>query len=320
MASPVLFTTYQTAFFHKGGGEYELLEVAFNLRQMGLIADIYSPFSRDIDAYDTIIHFSLVPDSLPLLDLLKQQGKRIIIWPNFWQAEPLSAEQRQLFSRFFQLSDAVVFKSQSDEDILADILPKACSRLRVPAGVDSCYATPTPDHLFRSSYGLGEYILWVGIFEPGKRQLPVIKALEQLSLPLVFIGNYRDKKYYEACKQAAPPHFLFLPSMNHKSDILRAALRECRAYIEAGSEPGGKSVLEAVISGAQVVLPRSPWAEEHLGNFPVYIDPDDADSIVSGVEQAMRKVPDPMISAALAAKHMPLAVLRPVYEYIAGQN
>lgn len=318
--SSVLITTYHQAFFHKGGGEYELLEVAFNLRQMGLIADIYSPFSRDIEAYDTIIHFSLEPDSLPFLEALKKRGKRIILWPNFWQSEPLSDGQKDFFSRFFHLSDVAVFKSWSDEAILSNILPESCQRVRVPAGVDPCFASPTPDRLFRDSYEVEEYLLWVGIIEPSKRQLSTIKALEKLSQPMIFIGNYRDKDYYEACKQAAPPHFLFLQPMNHKSDILRAALRECSAYIELGHDPGGKSVLEAVISGAQVVLPNSSWAEELLGDFPVYIDPDDAASISWGVDQAIQKKPDPAVADALTARHMFPNVLHPLYEYISGQN
>lgn len=317
MSSPsVLVTTYHQAFLHKGGGEYELLEVAFNLRQLGLTVDVYSPFARDIDTYDTILHFSLFPDTLPLIADMKAQKKRIVLWPNFWQTEPLRPEQVEIFTRFFSLCDAVVFKSSAEEALLRPLIPEGCPVLRVLAGVDPCFADPTPDRLFRDSYGVEEYLLWVGIIEPSKNQLAVIKALAHLPLPIVFVGNARDRDYYDACRKAAPPHFLFLPSMNHKSDILRAALRECRLYIELGSEPGGKSVLEAVISGARVVIPYSEWAVEHFADFPVYIDSQDTHAIAAAISRGMEKKTDPAIAADIARRHMLPDVLTPLCTYL----
>lgn len=317
MRSPsVLVTTYHQAFLHKGGGEYELLEVAFNLRQLGLIADVYSPFARDIDAYDTVLHFSLVPESFHLVAKLKTLKKRVILWPNFWQAEPLSQEQTDIFTRFFTLCDAVVFKSSAEEALLRPLIPEDRSILRVPAGVDPCFAEPTPDRLFRDSYGVEEYLLWVGIIEPAKGQLAAIRALAHLPVPIVFVGNARDMDYYNACREAAPSHFLFLPPMNHKSDILRAAMRECRLYIESGREPGGKSVLEAVISGARVVIPYSAWAVEHFGNFPAYITSQEDQAIAEAVSLAMEKKTIPSIAADVASRHMLPNVLAPLCAYL----
>lgn len=312
----VLVTTYHQAFLHKGGGEYELLEVAFNLRRLGLTVDVYSPFSRDIDAYDTILHFSLFPDTLPLIAGMKALKKRIILWPNFWQTEPLHPEQVEIFTHFFTLCDAVVFKSSAEEALLRPLIPKGRPVLRVLAGVDSCFAEPTPERLFRDSYGVEEYLLWVGIIEPAKNQLAAIRALAHLPVPLVFVGNARDMDYYNACRKAAPPHFLFLPSMNHKSDILRAALRECRLYIELGSEPGGKSVLEAVISGARVVIPHSAWAVEHFGDFPVYVVAQEEQAIAEAVARGLEQKAVPDISADVARRHMLPDVLAPLCAYL----
>ncbi len=317
MSSPsVLVTTYHQAFLHKGGGEYELLEVAFNLRQLGLLADVYSPFSRDIDAYDAVLHFSLVPDTLPLVAEVKALNKHVILWPNFWQTTPLSPEQVENVTHFFTLCDAVVFKSSVEEALLRPFIPEDRPVLRVPAGVDPCFAEPTPDRLFRDSYGVEEYLLWVGIIEPSKNQLACIRALAHLPVPIVFVGNARDMDYYNACREAAPSHFLFLPPMNHKSDILRAALRECRLYIESGSEPGGKSVLEAVISGAQVVIPYSAWAVEHFGDFPVYITSQENQATVEAVSRAMKKKTVPAIAAEVANRHMLPNVLAPLCTYL----
>ncbi|MDR1243411.1 MAG: mannosyltransferase [Deltaproteobacteria bacterium] len=315
-ASSVLVTTYPEAFLHKGGGEYELLEIVFNLRKTGLIADVYGPFSRDIENYDTILHFSLESGGLPLLERARGLEKRIVLWPNFWLAESPSGELANLIRRFFALADAVVFKSQIEQDMLQALIPKACRIVRVPTGVDPCFALPAPERLFRDSYSLTEYLLWVGIIEPGKNQLQAIRALRSLDLPLVFIGNYRDRGYYDLCRRTAPEHFIFLDPMPYKSDMLRAALRECRLYIELASEPGGKSVLEAVISGAGVVLPESAWGREHFGDFPVYVDPENDSSILEGIERGLRLKRDPAFASAVAARHAFPGVLRSLCGYL----
>ena len=317
---PVLVTTYHEAFLHKGGGEYELLEVAFNLRRLGLVVDVYSPFARDIEAYDAILHFSLVPETLPLLHALKDLGKRIILWPNFWSAQELPADRQDTFRRFFRLADAVVFKSQAEADILAALVPDSCRLLTVPAGIDPCFAAPAPVRLFRDSYELDEYLLWIGIIEPSKNQLQAVNALRRLDVPMVFVGNYRDRAYYDACQNAAPDRFHFLPPLAHKSDMLRAALRECAAYLELGRDPGGKSVLEAAISGARIVIPRSSWAEEHFGDFPTYVNPDDEASIVRGVSEALEKAPDADMAARLMARHGLPDVLLPLRDYIIAKD
>jgi glycosyltransferase involved in cell wall biosynthesis len=314
----VLCTTYPEAFLHKGGGEYEMLETAFNLRKMGLISDVYSPFSRDVEAYDIIIHFSLEAGGLPLLEQARNLERTIILWPNFWLSEELSPDRRVLFKHFFNLSDAVVFKSRTEQGMLSGFVPENCRILSVPAGVDPCFAESTPERLFRNSYELENYILWVGIIEPGKNQLGVIKALRDIDLPVVFIGNYRDRRYYELCREAAPDHFLFLDPMPHKSDILRAALRECRLYIEPTRDAGGKSVLEAAISGADVLLADSEWAREHFGEFPLYVNPDSAQSILEGVRLGLRRKADPAQAVRLAARHTLPEALRPLYDFIAG--
>jgi glycosyltransferase involved in cell wall biosynthesis len=312
----VLFTTYPEAFLHKGGGEYELLEAAFNLRQTGLIADLYSPFSRDVEEYGVIVHFSLVATGLPFLEHVRAMGKSVVLWPNFWSCGTPSPEQRELAGRFFALSDVIVFKSRTEHEMLRPLIPERCRVLRVPAGVDPVFRSPTPRRLFRDSYGIEDYLLWVGIMEPGKKQLSAIRALRSLDMPLVFIGNYRDPRYYAQCREAAPGHFLFLPALPHKSDMLRAAMRECRLYIELSDEPAGKSVLEAVISGAVPLLAESDWAREHFGSFPEYVRPEDEQSVADGVARGLQRTPDPDFAAAVAGRHALPGVLQPLRDAV----
>lgn len=314
--SKVLITTYHQAFFHKGGGEYELIEVADNLRQLGIIADIYSPYCCDINVYDTILHFSLVADSLPMLSYLKSLNKRIILWPNFWQMDPLSSSQKSLFSQFFSLCDAVVFKSKAEKDILAAFIPDTVKILLIPAGVDETFTIPTPPDLFRKSFNIENFLLWVGILEPKKNQLELIKALSETQLPIVFIGGARDEQYLEECRNILNSQSMILPPIEPKSDMLKAALQECNLYIELSSEPAGKSVIEAAISGANIAIPYSEWAFEHFGDNPVYINLNDRTSLINSILSSLSKKKNMEFANELIERHLLPFVLKPLAEYI----
>lgn len=302
-AKPVLVTTYPEAFLHKGGGEYELLEIALNLRKLGIVADAYSPYANDLGAYETVIHFSVNPNGLPLVEAVKQAGKKLILWPNFWINE--TTAKPPALARFLELADIVVFKSTTERNTFDHVASlSSCRTLIVPVSVDPIYAASPPKSLFQDTFALGDYIVWVGIIEPCKNQLEVIHALREVNLPVVFIGNYRDEPYYQACKEAAPEHFLFLGPMEHKSDILRAAIRESRLYIEPALEPAGKSVLEAAISGARILVSDAPWEREHLGDFAVYVDPKDPKNIRAGVQLGLTTPVPQEQTAVLSQKHL----------------
>lgn len=305
----VLLTTYPEAFLHKGGGEYELLDIAHNLRKLGLVADVYSPFSKSLANYGTVIHFSVNASGLPIVEAVKNTGKKLILWPNFWTSK-VAANENAIATRLADLADIIVFKSHTEktnfENVVSIYAEKA---LIIPTAVAPIFIDSTPENLFRKSFDLNEYLVWVGIFEPRKNQLGVINVLRDLELPIVFIGNYRDEAYYRACKAAAPDHFMFLEPMEQASDILRAAIRESRLYLEPTLEPAGKSVIEAAISGARVLVADQPWEREHLGRFAVYVNPKDAASIREGVRLALTTPVDPEQVQALAQKHLMPQVL-----------
>lgn len=313
----ILLTTYHEAFLHRGGGEYEMLEVALNLRKLGFVADIYGPYSRDIEHYDVVLHFSIEPGCLPLIEEARRVGRQVVLWPNFWMGGQESMDTREIVRQYLGLADAVVFKSLAEKRFFEERIPLgAIQSLLVPCGVDPSFAKSTPERLFRESFKLGDYILWVGILEPRKNQLRTIEALRDISIPLVFVGNYREQKYYKACREAAPPHFLFLDPMQHKSDMLRAAIRECSLYIEPSLDPPGKSILEAAVAGANVLTCDSEWAQEHFGENACYVVPEDAQSISAGVARGLRMVKNPTFTETLIARHSFPSVLNPLCEFL----
>lgn len=285
----VLLTTYHQAFCVKGGGEYELLSVADGLRQYGIIADIYGPYSRSIEFYDVVLHFSVHGGGLELLRMVKSHGKPVVLWPNLW-ADALNIDAIDMLREHVELADYVAFKSAAEANnftALVDV-PEA-KQVRCKAVADMCYLKSSPRRLFQELYGVQDYALWMGIIEPSKNQLSVIGPLKEHGIPLVMVGKYRDKAYYNACRKLGGEDVLFIDSLPQRSEIVRSAFQNARFYVELSLEPAGLSALEAGLSGCRMLLSDSEWSREHFLDYAEYVDPLSNISIGEGVERVLQR-------------------------------
>lgn len=285
----VLISTYHEAFIEQGGGEHEIHEINSALQELGVASELYGPTSRPLKYYDSVLHFSLHGGGLSLLETVKAAGKRIVLWPNIWLRDDaivdFEAIQKQV-----NLANCVVFRSQAEAQNLM-------GRIKIPqekvafvrTGVRAFFGEPADQDLFRSTYGVNDYILWLGLIEPVKNQLTAIQALREIEIPVLFVGGYRDKAYYEECIKAAPAHFRFLPHIPPKSELLRSALQNCLLYLETPLEPAGLSAIEAGLAGAKLVLSDNSWTREHFGESIEYVDSQNPSSIRTGVLTALDK-------------------------------
>lgn len=274
MSDPrILITTYPDAFLYRGGGELEIVELANNLRLLGFRVDLYGPNSQPLSFYDTALHFSIVQSGMELFRKLKS-AKRTVLVPNVWWINRPNDQDRVNAEEFFRLADHIVFKSNAEmENVSQYAAFSEAKAIICPWGVDRCYAEPVGRDIFKSHYDLDRYILWLGIIEERKNQLTAIHALRDSEIPLVFVGDYRDRHYYEACRKVAPAHFKFIPHIQPKSEMLRSALQNCDIYLEASLEPPGMSAMEAYIAGRPMVVSGGPWTAEHFGDEVSAIDP-----------------------------------------------
>lgn len=285
----VLLTTYHEAFVVRGGGEYELLSVADGLRQYGIIADIYGPYSRPIEFYDVILHFSVHGGGLGLLRMVTAHGKPVVLWPNLW-ADALSIDAIDMIQEHVRLADYVAFKSGAEvENFTALVDVPEHKQVRCKAVADMCYLKSSPRSLFPDLYGVRDYALWMGIIEPSKNQLSIIGPLKELGIPLVIVGKYRDKVYYDACRKAAGDGVLFIDSLPQRSEIVRSAFQNASFYVELSLEPAGLSALEAGLSGCRMLLSDSAWSREHFLDHADYVDPLASASISAGVERVLQR-------------------------------
>lgn len=284
----VLLTTYHQAFLAPAGGEAELVDMAARLRGFGLQADIYGHGSQPLSQYDLVLHFSAHGGGEALLKEVKAAGKPIVLLPNLAMNQ-VDQGNRPVIESHFALADRIVFRAKCDAAAAKATFSLPDDKIAyVPLAVDPCFGEQADEYIFPVVYG-GErdYLLWVGILEECKNQLKVIEALKDQPVPVVFVGSYRDRAYYDACRAAAPSHFTFVPQLTPKSEALRSAYQNCRAYVELPSEPPGMSALEAGLAGAPLLLTDCEWSREYFGDAAVLVDPNSPDAIRAGVEAVL---------------------------------
>lgn len=283
----VLITTYHQAFLVRGGGEYELQSIADGLRQLGIIADIYGPYSRPIEFYDVVLHFSVHSGGVELLREIRGKGKPVVLWPNLW-AHELTNEAVSLICAHLEIARFVAFKSLAEQDHFLSRIPVAAEKLALCRWVaDLSYLKAAPINLFESLYNIHDYALWFGIVEPVKNQLAAIRALKEKGVPLVIVGRYRDEAYMQTCREAGGDNVLFIEALPQKSEIVRSALQGARFYVELSQEPPGLSAIEAGLSGCRLLLSESDWSREIFSDHAVLVDPHSDADIAQGVDRVM---------------------------------
>ena len=139
------------------------------------------------------------------------------------------------------------------------------------------------------------FLLFVGALMKRKNVLSLIRAWELLEekIPLLIFGNgnhyykkvqdYISKKKIETWVQLRPPvPFEDLPYLYKLADTI---------IYPSLYEGFGLPVLEALACGARVVTSNVSSMPEAGGSLPVYISPEDIDSIAEGIKKSLNMPP-----------------------------
>lgn len=313
----LLLTTYHQAFLAPGGGETELHQLTDYINDVGARADLYGPNSRRLSAYDAVIHFSAHGGGEGLLADIKAAGKPIVLIPNFnFFDQKHSAHE--VVQRHLDLADLVVLRTKVEKELcLKNFAVNADKVAIISPGIAPGFAKPAEDGLFQSAYGVDQYILWVGQLAQHKRQLEAIKALSDSEIPLVFIGGYADKHYYDKCRAAAGENVRFLPFMQPASEILRSAMQSCSLYLELGDDSPGFSSLEAALAGSPMLINDHPWSREMFGDSLTYIELGNWGGLANAVEIALTHGANGQLTERIRQKHLQPTPTRQMVELLA---
>lgn len=310
----ILITTYQEAFLNNGGGEREIHILKESLNTRGVLADIYGPTSLPLSAYDVVIHFSMDTDSERIVERIREYRKRLILWPNLWFISEPTKQHIDRLRKFLNYFDAVVFKSEAEEAHFSRYFELTNQQIIRAAPLVSQKFTRTEfSNVFRETHGLGRYAIWPGIIEPQKNQLMAVRAFKNLDIELVISGAVRDQIYLEQCRIEAGDNVRFIPAMPFASELHLSALGNCELFIELSLDFPGASALEAAAMGCPLLLSRSPWTEELLGDYCLQVDPRDEIAIRTAVAYHSE-------SKNSISKYVPLRLdeaIRPLRQYLA---
>ena len=93
-----------------------------------------------------------------------------------------------------------------------------------------------------------DYYLSVSRLVPNKRIDLLVKAFNQLDLPLIIVGNGPEKKQL---MKIAKDNISFL---NYQDDLaVKNLMEKCRAFVYAGTEDFGIAPVEAMAAGAPII-------------------------------------------------------------------
>ncbi|MFM0485006.1 glycosyltransferase family 4 protein [Paraburkholderia strydomiana] len=285
----ILLTTHSTAFMTSGGGESELVQVAELLGDAGVQADIYGIRSRPLRFYDAVMHFSVHADGEAIIREILAHGKKLFLWPNvWWLSAPDPAEVARI-QAIAQRADRLLFKSVTElNHFLTHIAVDVAKCSVVGSGVSDRFLAPADKDLLPTVCDVSDYVLCLGLIEPVKNQLELIRALNSLDLNGLMAGGYRDHEYYEQCVREAHRGIHFLPFIQPCSALLRSAFANALLVAEPSFDPPGRSCLEGAFMKKPLVMANGDWQREHFDDNVWYTVSADA----SGIAHALRAALD----------------------------
>lgn len=316
----ILIVAAFSAFFKQGGGETEAIALNKALAMHGAEAELYGPMASGLESYDLVIFFSCHPSGLELLFSCNELGIKFIFWPNFWIGDErrLNNDEIETVNTFCRFSDRIVMKSQSELNLFQQYFSfDKYKIMRINWFIDSDFCKSTDSQRFKDLYGLNDYFLTVGLLEPIKNQLNLIRAAQLAEKKIVHIGGFRHKQYYEECRQAAKDNVVFIPHIPSNSPILKAAYSGCEAFIEVSLDPPGRSALEAAFFKKILILSDSTWAKEIFHDTAILVNPNSVESIQQSLESFNKfKNSHDQGRRLLLEKHLPDNALSKLFQYI----
>ncbi|HWE35881.1 MAG TPA: glycosyltransferase [Isosphaeraceae bacterium] len=240
-----------------------------------------------------------------------------------WAAWPFVPRRLGWRRELLDIADAILPNSTAEGRQLARLFGADPRKLRVvPNGVEARFAHADPS-AFRSRFGAGEFVLYVGRIEPRKNVRNLIRACALAGLPLVVLGDAvpGHAGYLDACRRDGAGRVRFLPRVEHDDPLLASAYAACRVVaLPSWFETPGLAALEGALAGRAVAITPYGCTREYFGGRVVYARPGRVAEIAHALGRAWDEGPDPSLSEHISEHYLWDAVARAtaeVYDEIA---
>lgn len=301
------FFTYPSAFQNVGGGEIVLLKLREYLSKSGTPVDLFDPWKSRVEDYDVLHVFGSVKDCLGLVQVANARGVKVVTSPVLWSAPTdlpslMRHSVKVVFPAFPSLrrellmrSDMLFPNSEMEKKHIARYFAVPEEKMRVVYnGVDKNFAAADAS-LWRARYGGEPFVLSVGRIEPRKNQLNLIRAMKNMGLKLVLIGDPVTGygSYDTSCRAAGAGFAEFIPALPHGDPLLKSAYAACSLFVLQGwFETPGLAALEAALAGALIVVTQGGSTREYFGSLANYLDPASVSSIQKSIRTALARTND----------------------------
>lgn len=289
----VLFITYPMAFHTPGGGEIQLLAYQKHLEKLGVQVELFNPWEPNFLDYDLVHYFSVIGGSIHICNFIKSLGIPLVISSSLWITEeskhlyPIEEIKQQL-----SFADIIIANSDVESDNIAQVLKLPRENFKtIYNGVEDIFFNKVDGEKFKKHFKIEDkFILNVGNIEPRKNQLSLVKAMKAFpELKLILIGYERDQTYAKQIKETGNGQVVFLGPLDHTDILLRSAFSLCEVFcLPSTLETPGLAALEALATSCQVVITEIGATKEYFGDSVWYVDPHSIDSIISGINMALK--------------------------------
>lgn len=228
--------------------------------------------------------FDGVPTRTVIWFLLTSRTMQTWLWLSLVRR---GSGQASRFIRRFLLAhvDIILPNGEKEREQVERDFGQARRSRFIPNGTDDDFKDAKAED-FEKQYGKTDFVLHVGRIETRKNLLAAVRAVRELKLPLVLIGNTTyDPAYVQAVMQAAPAETLVVPELPYEQ--LGAAYKAARVHV-IGSwfETPGLSSLEAGLAGCNVVSTDRGTTTEYFADLAWYCDPANPESIKQAIKAA----------------------------------
>lgn len=157
---------------------------------------------------------------------------------------------------------------------------------------------PVEVDLFTPSDTIDDAYLWVGQMVPYKRPDLAVDAFTRTGKPLIMVGDGAMRRKLEA---RAGPNIIFIPRLGFNA--LRRAYARARALVFTAEEDFGIVPVEAIASGRPVLAYGRGGVRDSVvpGLSGQFFDDQDVDSLIDGIAELERWLPDFDPAAAVAS-------------------
>jgi glycosyltransferase involved in cell wall biosynthesis len=346
-AGSVLLHAPSTVFQAPGGGENQLIQTGRALEERGVAVRLFSPWTDRLEDARLLHLFGMSREGLELARVARARGVPVALSPIYW-AEPgaIAALAPSPARRAWDLAkwgvkaaiphwpswrrallrsaDVVLPNSRAEARQLVRLFAVDPGVIRVvPNGVQPRFARASPAW-FRTRFGRGEFVLFVGRIEPRKNVLGLIEAVRPTRFPLVVIGAAPpgQESYARACRRAGVESVRWVGGLEHDDPLVSSAYAAARVFaLPSWFETPGLAALEAAVAGCAVVITPRGCTREYFGDRVWYAGPGRPAAIRRAIVRAWESGADRRLAEHVAGRYLWSEVARrtaEVYDQLAG--